>query len=215
MERKRRSATGEQSRRAILDAALECFSRLGWAATTIEDIRKVSGASVGSVYHHFGAKEGIAVALYIDCLRLHQESLRARLEKKHGAEDFVRAVVTHHIAWSREHPEAARYLLRMRREEAVAAAGPEIQSATGDFVREGFSRMKDFAQAGEILALPPSAYMPLMLGPAQELLRGWAGGHVELKPGIEKVFADAAWRCLRPDAPPTTPTQSLARRKRP
>ncbi|QQR42847.1 TetR/AcrR family transcriptional regulator [Myxococcus xanthus] len=203
MERKRRSATGEQSRRAILDAALDCFSRLGWAATTIEDIRKVSGASVGSVYHHFGAKEGIAVALYIDCLRLHQESLRGRLERKHDAEAFVRTIVTHHIVWSREHPEAARYLLRMRREEAVAAAEQEIQSATGDFIREGFSRMKAHAQAGELLPLPPAVYMPLMLGPAQELLRAWANGHVELKAGIEKVLADAAWRCLRPETAPS------------
>ncbi|WP_164002636.1 TetR/AcrR family transcriptional regulator [Pyxidicoccus caerfyrddinensis] len=202
MEKERRSAVGERSRRAILDAALECFTRLGWAAATIEDIRKSSGASVGSVYHHFGAKEGIAVALYIDCLRQHQEVLRARLEREHDAEGFVRAVVMHHITWSRANPDAARYLIRMRREEAVAAAEPEIQSATGDFLREGYTRLKAFAKEGQLLHLPSTAYMPLLLGPAQELLRYWAGGRGELKPGIEKVFADAAWRCLRPEAPP-------------
>lgn len=198
MEKERRSAVGERSRRAILDAALDCFTRLGWAATTIEDIRKVSGASVGSVYHHFGAKEGIAVALYIDCLRQHQEVLRARLEQVHDAEGFVRAVVTHHIAWSRANPEAARYLIQMRRDEAVAAAEPEIQSATGHFLREGYTRMKAYAKEGQLLALPSTAYVPLLLGPAQEMLRYWASGRGELKPGIEKVLADAAWKCLRP-----------------
>ncbi|NPC87206.1 TetR/AcrR family transcriptional regulator, partial [Pyxidicoccus fallax] len=192
----------ERSRRAILDAALECFSRLGWAATTIEDIRKGSGASVGSVYHHFGAKEGIAVALYIDCLRQHQEALRARLEREVDAEGFVREVVTHHIAWSRANPDAARYLIQMRRDESVAAAEPEIQEATGGPVREAYERLKAYAKGGQLLKLPSSAYLPLLLGPAQELLRVWASGRVELKPGIEKVFSDAAWRSLRPEGAP-------------
>ncbi|WP_164021305.1 TetR/AcrR family transcriptional regulator [Pyxidicoccus trucidator] len=201
MEKERRSAVGERSRRAILDAALECFTRLGWAATTIEDIRKVSGASVGSVYHHFGAKEGIAVALYIDCLRQHQEALRARLEREHDAEGFVRAVVTHHIAWSRANPEAARYLIQMRRDEAVSAAEPEVQEATGGFVRDGYARLKEYAKEGHLLRLPTTAYLPLLIGPAQELLRYWASGRGELKAGIEKVLADAAWKSLRPESP--------------
>ncbi|MFP2930518.1 TetR/AcrR family transcriptional regulator [Pyxidicoccus sp. 3LG] len=201
MKKESRGAVGERSRRAILDAALECFTRLGWAATTIEDIREVSGASVGSVYHHFGAKEGIAVALYVDCLRRHQDTLKARLEKATDAESFVQAVVIHTIAWSRENPEAARYLIRMRREEAVAAAEAELQEATGGFLRESIDRLKSFARDGQLLKLPSSAYLPLLMGPAQELLRSWAGGRVELKPGIEKVLADAAWRSLRPEEP--------------
>lgn len=201
MEKERRSTVGERSRRAILDAALECFTRLGWAATTIEDIRKVSGASVGSVYHHFGAKEGIAVALYIDCLRQYQEALRGRLEREHDAEAFVRAVVVHHITWSRAHPEAARYLIQMRRDEAVSAAEPEVQEATGDFARDGYARLKAFVKEGQLLRLPTTAYMPLLMGPAQELLRSWASGRAELKTGIEKVLADAAWKSLRPESP--------------
>jgi hypothetical protein len=87
-------------------------------------------------------------------------------------------------------------------EEAVAAAEPEIQSATGDFLREGYTRLKTYAKDGQLLHLPSTAYMPLLLGPAQELLRYWASGRGELKPGIEKVLADAAWRCLRPESPP-------------
>ncbi|MBZ4416925.1 TetR/AcrR family transcriptional regulator [Myxococcus sp. RHSTA-1-4] len=201
MEKERRSTVGERSRRAILDAALECFTRLGWTATTIEDIRKGSGASVGSVYHHFGAKEGIAVALYIDCLRQHQEALRARLERELDAEGFVREVVIHHIVWCRTNPQAARFLIQMRRDESVAAAEPEIQEATGDFVREMYERLKAFVKEGQLLKLPSSAYLPLLLGPAQELLRYWASGKGELKAGIEKVLADAAWRSLRPEPP--------------
>ena len=50
---------GRSSRKdEILQAALACFAT--WRdATTIEMIRDRSGASIGSLYHHFGNKERI------------------------------------------------------------------------------------------------------------------------------------------------------------
>ena len=49
----------------ILQAALACFTEFGVEATTIEMIRDRSGASIGSVYHHFGNRERIIAALYL------------------------------------------------------------------------------------------------------------------------------------------------------
>ncbi len=46
----------------ILAAALGAFAEKGFAAATIEDVRERSGASTGSIYHHFGDKEGLAAA---------------------------------------------------------------------------------------------------------------------------------------------------------
>ena len=40
------------------------------ATTIFEDVRMRSGASVGSIYHHFGSKEGIAGALYLAGMRV-------------------------------------------------------------------------------------------------------------------------------------------------
>ena len=53
----------ERSRASILDAALELFSRQGYRATSIRDIAGGSGASTGSVYHHFRDKETIFATL--------------------------------------------------------------------------------------------------------------------------------------------------------
>ena len=47
----------------ILQAALACFTEFGVEATTIEMIRDRSGASIGSLYHHFGNRERIIAAL--------------------------------------------------------------------------------------------------------------------------------------------------------
>lgn len=54
----------EDPRLQVLDAVLRLFSDRGYFATSVQDISRESGVSVGSIYHHFGDKEGIARSLY-------------------------------------------------------------------------------------------------------------------------------------------------------
>jgi AcrR family transcriptional regulator len=56
MHREERS---ERSRRQVLDAALQLFSRQGYRATTMREIADGAGVSTGNVYHHFPDKESI------------------------------------------------------------------------------------------------------------------------------------------------------------
>lgn len=49
----------------ILTAALELFVKKGYHRVSIHDINKASCVSIGSIYNHFGGKEGIAKALYL------------------------------------------------------------------------------------------------------------------------------------------------------
>ncbi len=59
-------AKRESRRQQILDAALICFSRDGFHATTTADIVHESGVSQGSLYLYFATKEDIVVALADD-----------------------------------------------------------------------------------------------------------------------------------------------------
>ncbi len=52
----RKRLTGDERRRSILEAALDCFLEKGYIATTINDIREASGATTGSIYHFFDGK---------------------------------------------------------------------------------------------------------------------------------------------------------------
>src|SRR5438067_10900122 len=67
-----RRVTTAARRQVILDAALGLFTTRGLRATSVEDIRSASGASNGSLYHHFGSKEGIAAALYAAAIEDYQ-----------------------------------------------------------------------------------------------------------------------------------------------
>src|ERR1700679_3071904 len=59
-------AQKETRRQQILDAALRCFSRDGFHATTTADIVRESGVSQGTLYLYFATKEDIVVALTDD-----------------------------------------------------------------------------------------------------------------------------------------------------
>jgi len=48
----------------ILTAALELFVDKGYHNVSIHEVRKQADVSIGSIYKHFGGKEGIAEGLY-------------------------------------------------------------------------------------------------------------------------------------------------------
>lgn len=48
----------------ILTAALDLFVDNGYHNVSVHDVQKRANVSIGSIYNHFGGKEGIAKALY-------------------------------------------------------------------------------------------------------------------------------------------------------
>src|SRR6476469_230943 len=52
-----------RTRAVILDAAERAFSEQSFRATRIEDIAEDADVSVGSIYQHFGNKDGLYLAL--------------------------------------------------------------------------------------------------------------------------------------------------------
>lgn len=57
------SRTGE-TRRVLLDAAREVFAERGFAESSVADVVERAGSSVGSLYHHFGGKSELFLALW-------------------------------------------------------------------------------------------------------------------------------------------------------
>jgi len=51
------------TREEILTAALQAFSQQGYSATRLEDIAHTAGVTRGAIYHHFGSKEELYIAL--------------------------------------------------------------------------------------------------------------------------------------------------------
>jgi AcrR family transcriptional regulator len=193
-----RSPRDRRSR--ILEAALRCFARRGVAATSVEEVLRASRSSIGSLYHFFGGKEGLAGAVYVEGLRRYHESLEARLSRLREPEACVRAVVAHYVAWVTRHPDWARFLLEHRRSSHVASVEREIRAVTREAFAAFEARLSPWVHEGRIAKLPPELYASILIGPAQVLAAHWLaqGRHDELR-AAAPALAEAAWRALRRD----------------
>ncbi len=66
------------ARRAhIIDAAERCFAQAGYRATSIPDICKAAGISVGALYTHFASKEAIVEAMAEASMQAKLQSFQA------------------------------------------------------------------------------------------------------------------------------------------
>lgn len=60
----RRWAKTGATQQRILDAATQVFATRGFTAATMADVVAGSGASIGSIYHHFGGKSELFLAIF-------------------------------------------------------------------------------------------------------------------------------------------------------
>jgi AcrR family transcriptional regulator len=63
-----------ETQRALLDAAREVFTEQGFSSANISDVVERAGSSVGSLYHHFGGKSELFLALWQEYSHAQEEA---------------------------------------------------------------------------------------------------------------------------------------------
>jgi AcrR family transcriptional regulator len=63
-----------RTQRALLDAAREVFTSRGFADASIAEVVERAGSSVGSLYHHFGGKSELFLALWQEHQLAHEQA---------------------------------------------------------------------------------------------------------------------------------------------
>jgi AcrR family transcriptional regulator len=193
----RAEASGAR-RQAILDAALECFSTLGYDQTTLADIRARSGASTGSIYHHFGSKERIAASLYLEGIRQTQVAGLTAVLRTRTARTGIAAQVGAYIDWVVEHPDLARFLFAMRHAPFLDDEEPNIGARNTDVHTEAAAWVADRVAAGELPDLEPAMRWALIFGPCRHWAGSWLRGTTTTSPEVAKQqIATAAHAALR------------------
>jgi AcrR family transcriptional regulator len=64
----------KETQRALLDAARAVFTEQGFSNASIADVVERAGSSVGSLYHHFGGKSELFLALWQDHQLAHEKA---------------------------------------------------------------------------------------------------------------------------------------------
>ena len=82
-----------RTRERILEAALALFADRGYEATTMRDVAREAGASLGLAYRYFASKEEFALALYMRLAEESEDWARDGLAGGTVAERFERAML--------------------------------------------------------------------------------------------------------------------------
>jgi AcrR family transcriptional regulator len=173
----------------------------------MEDIRKLSGASTGSIYHHFSNKELLARALYLE----GRNSLNAALSASFTANalrEGIEAMIHAYLDWFEQHADLGQYILQAGESEYLSAYVKVLRQKTRTTLpAESLSAqvlhwLAPSISAGSVVRLPQSLYLPLILGPSREFVRVWLRTRqpAEIQEAREPL-AKAAWLVL---APPTS-----------
>lgn len=194
----RDTGDADARRSAILDAALRCFLAKGVTDTTIEDIRRESGASIGAIYHQFESKEAIAATVHLRGVSRYQDTIIAELTRHRDAERGIKAVVSFHLDWCAANPELTSFLMRAR----VPVVAREIAGPAEDFNREFLAALEAWwgphAHYGAVRDLDMRLCLALWLGPSMEFCRyGLLDTGENRLDEVKSIFADAAWQTLR------------------
>jgi AcrR family transcriptional regulator len=194
-----RHATDRRTR--ILAGALDCFQRKGYGATTIEDVRRQSGASIGSIYHHFDGKEDIAARLYVEGLTTYQQGSLRSLARARTARTTIAAAVGFHLDWIAGHRQLARYLMSHREPEIVLRTQAAIRAANREFFAGVRAIMAPHMESRRIRRVPFDVLNALVLGGANEFAHHWLAGATDTPlPEARRTLVAGAWAAIKGDA---------------
>lgn len=92
-----RPDVSEERRPQIVEAATRIFIRCGYRKTTMPDIAKEAGLSIGGVYWYFKSKDEIVLAILNQCFQSDLEALNNLLTANAPATERVKTFIISYI----------------------------------------------------------------------------------------------------------------------
>ncbi|WP_200763035.1 TetR/AcrR family transcriptional regulator [Nitrosophilus alvini] len=149
----------EERREEIINTALRLFSKKGFYNTTMPEIAKELGMSVGNLYNYFHSKEALAKEIIIYTSELLGSELRKINDLDISSKEKIKKFVEVYFKIAQERPEMIEYFLRVylsNREVfkegcegmiCISAFVTEIMIFFEEGVRKGELRDQDFFSA--------------------------------------------------------------------
>ena len=141
----------EERKTTIISTALKLFSEKGFYITTIPDIAKQAGMSVGNFYNYFTSKDVLAKELILYISEYLGKSIREINEKDISTEEKIYEIVSMYFNMANERPEMIEYFLRVYlSNREVFGDGCEGMLCVSPFVTEMMMFFNDGVESGEL-----------------------------------------------------------------
>ena len=171
--RAKRVSTRDDTRSAIVDAALRLFSEHGYVGVRVEDIAKESGVSRATFYKHFSERDEILAELFT---RLLESEVEIK-PSGHTPEDRVRSVLNQVAERMVEQEMLARfvYSLPVRHDSILpgGSAAPAVMTLVHTELEAGYD-------SGALRTnIPLEAYVEVVGRVFETAMRDWAEGRAD------------------------------------
>jgi AcrR family transcriptional regulator len=133
---------GTRSREAVLDAAEQLMAKEGFEAATIAALVEEAGLPPSSIYHYFGSKEGVLLAVMERGAERFFAELPAFEERRGSATDRLRLLVSIAAATLERHPDFLRILVVMATQPPTAGDG-EVHAVVNRIRDMALDRLRD------------------------------------------------------------------------
>jgi len=114
---------GARSREAVLDAAQSLMSEHGYEAATVAALVERAGIPPSSIYHYFGSKEGVLLAVMERGAARFFEALPAFGRRTGSQIEHLRTLVQTSASTLERHPDFLRILVVMAAQPPKAGGG--------------------------------------------------------------------------------------------
>lgn len=195
-----------KTRAKVLEAATELILAHGHESVSLKDISDLSGVSNGSIFHHFGSKEGIIRALFVRERQSYLGTVADAILDFTGDPcdaigEGARAAMRYHAAFPQEYDrlvaEFSESEWLRRNEDVWLEAASAIEQPVIEWAMPHFAN-------GALPIMAPAAFQAMMLGPAEVATRSFRQGRFpgDLETQIEAVgeFVSLGMRALRDKA---------------
>jgi TetR/AcrR family fatty acid metabolism transcriptional regulator len=161
-------------RKAIIEAAIEIFSRRGFHKTKISQIAKAAGVADGTVYLYFKDKDDLLINAFDELISEKLVNIQNKIEHEASARDKLLKFFDYHIDLFTEKPAVARFLaIELRQSPDFYKSYPEYEPLKKylDYLK----KLADEAIAeGDIRKVDTVALSYLIFGTMDFLLTEWS-----------------------------------------
>ena len=175
-----------KARERVLTAARQLFFAQGVEETSVAEICRISGVSNGSLFHHFGTKEAIALAIFLEVRRAYWMYVLDAMEACEEVPDAAEASVRAAFAFQAEHPEAFAFMLDTSAAPWVLRQTTALRDLNNAFAERAMQWAAPHVMAGRLPMLSVHTFGALIFGLPQWVAR-------EVRAGLSVPDTD---RCI-------------------
>ncbi len=186
----------------LLEVAIDLFATKGYAATSIRDIANGMGMSISNIYHYYGNKEGILLAIFEQsAVRLYEDLERVAELDMDPAERLGLLVKTNLTHTGRFRNEARIYTIE--REQYPPEAQERVKRLQRQILDMYVGQLRAIAAQGLLVHGDITVLAFNILGVVNWPLRWFReDGPLAFDQVVEEIAGFVLRACLRPEAVP-------------